>query len=322
MDQKLEMDQKSNMTILNKHFNIKAEVKDFNRDIKEKSTAVKEKKSPEIKFRAWTWTWNVPEFSKELEETLTAINYTYIVYGRETAPTTGQKHYQGYFYLKNPRTLSSMVKEFKGAHFEPSKGTAAQNDKYCKKGEDWVVLGTIPNQGRRTDLDTVKADLLEGKITADEAIIETSVDAAQKYGRVFDRYEGIYLKQKTRTEPPTVLWFYGKTGTGKSREAARIGDGKAYEWAFNDRDWQDNYKHQSVTILDDFRGQMPYNNLLRLLDRYGYDMSRRGVCPLKMTSETIIITSSLRPEECYKSLMHNDGIAQLLRRITEIREFV
>lgn len=71
---------------------------------------------------------------------------------------------------------------------------------------------------------------------------------------------------------PKVYWFYGKAGTGKTREAERIGV-EEYDnsvWRSGDQlKWFDGYANHRLAIFDDFRKEKcTFSYLLRLLDRY------------------------------------------------------
>lgn len=90
------------------------------------------------KFRNWTFT----DFSLSTDyvECLSP-NITYLIYGKETCPTTGRKHHQGYFELKTQMSLNAIKKKLKNdtIHLEVARGTAEQNIKYCEKEGDVFV---------------------------------------------------------------------------------------------------------------------------------------------------------------------------------------
>ena len=68
----------------------------------------------------------------------------YFVVGHENAPETGQYHLQGYIYHKNAVAFEAVRRRYPGWHFEACKGSALQNMKYCKKGNDFVEFGEAP----------------------------------------------------------------------------------------------------------------------------------------------------------------------------------
>ena len=64
--------------------------------------------------------------------------------GRETAPTTGTLHLQGFVYFKNPRSETAVRKLLTGCHVEPQRGTNAQAAIYAKKEGDFEEWGEAP----------------------------------------------------------------------------------------------------------------------------------------------------------------------------------
>lgn len=141
-----------------------------------------------------------------------------------------------------------------------------------------------------------------------------------RFGRTLERASDIILSRTVRDFQPDVYWLWGATGVGKTREAIRIATGDVYWFNLNDKGWQDGYTGQYGCIIDDFRGSIAYDELLRMLDRYPYSLSRRGRMPVPFLSRVIVITSSMRPEMVYKKRAAEDGIEQLLRRLTEVTE--
>jgi len=122
--------------------------------------------------RRWCFTLNNPE--RVLDDMWVLLmpylwpSCTYCVYqleeGEEQTP-----HFQGYCEFDNAKTLGAMKKleGLERAHFRASDGTAEQNLAYCTKEEGrldgpWVFGAPKPGQGKRTDLEMVKADIDAG----------------------------------------------------------------------------------------------------------------------------------------------------------------
>lgn len=91
-----------------------------------------------------------------------------------------------------------------------------------------------------------------------------------------------------------------------------------YNWPLEDREWHDNYRCNRVVIIDDFRGSLPFNTLLRYLDRYPVSLPVRGRAPRPFMATHIYITSHMHPRDVYSSEKIQEAIEQLLRRISEI----
>lgn len=85
---------------------------------------------------------------------------SYVIYGREIAPTTQSTHLQGYLELPKKLTLrrvKAMFLEMKEKpHLEIAKGSQKQNQDYCSKDGDWEEYGTPMQQGKRTDIESLQ----------------------------------------------------------------------------------------------------------------------------------------------------------------------
>lgn len=83
--------------------------------------------------------FNYEEIEFEANRQLQTICSKYL-YGRETCPTTGNTHLQGFIHLKKPMRLTEL-KIIGKPHFEPCKGSEEQNTKYCSKEGDVMKWG-------------------------------------------------------------------------------------------------------------------------------------------------------------------------------------
>ena len=111
-----------------------------------------------------------------------------------------------------------------------------------------------------------------------------------------------------------AVWIYGATGVGKSHHAFEGYDPAThYIWS-HDKGWWDGYNGHPIVIMNDYRGEIAYNNLLKLIDRWPEKVSRRGREPTQFLAKKVIITSSLSPSDVYKNRMEEDKLEQLLRR--------
>lgn len=267
--------------------------------------------------RSYCFTINNPTGSKEeWLEFFKTQKAKYIVLGDEVAPTTGTPHIQGYVDFVNPRTWGGVIKLLKGlAHVEPRKGTFQQAADYCKEDNKFVEWGTPPRQGARGDIENVKECVLEG-MTMNEMINEDFINNNQqlRFAEGLMKYKE---KRRDPANPPLILWFWGPTGTGKTRTAMELYpdawlSGRNLKW------WPgyDGHKH---VIIDDFRGDFcTFHELLRITDRYPFSVECKGGSR-ELLAEVIIITCPQRPEEVY--IKSDEEILQLTRRISEIRDF-
>lgn len=117
--------------------------------------------------RAFCFTINhyEPAWREEIKCLFEAMNVTYFIMGYEVGEK-GTPHIQGYVYFKSPRAMTSVIKmlaKYNNARIAIAGGTAAENQVYCSKAEDFIEMGEIPQQGSRTDLDTIRERILGGE---------------------------------------------------------------------------------------------------------------------------------------------------------------
>lgn len=256
---------------------------------------------------------------KEEEPTFDIAKMQYLAYGKEIAPTTGKHHWQGFVYWHHPKTISASAKILKNAHVEHCRGSIDANEKYCSKENEYTTHGEKPTQGKRTDLDTIKNKLINGEITINEILLNEPM-TYHLYGRTLEKIVDADTENKIRTWMTKGIWYYGKTGCGKSHKAnENYSRDTHYIWNSEDKNWWDNYKGQETVILDDFRGELKYGTLLKLVDRYDFSVPRRGRAPYPFLAKTLIVTSPLKPDEVYYNMNIKDCINQLLRRFEVIK---
>lgn len=244
----------------------------------------------------------------------------YICWGEEVSPTTGRKHLQGFVQFAESVSLKTAKRRLEddGLHLEQRRGSVKSAIEYCEKDGVFHEFGERPKQGKRSDIESVRELIAEGK--GMRAIIDSGVS-----------YQGLRYGEKvlTYTEPPRdwvteVLWYWGKTGTGKSRAASaeateRYGVDQTW-WSAGGLKWFDGYDGHQAMIIDDFRSEMaklPF--MLRLLDRHGMRIEFKGGYR-QLRAKTIWITCPRPPQDCYEDA--GEDIDQLLRRVTTIKEFV
>lgn len=244
----------------------------------------------------------------------------YLCFGEEKCPTTDKMHLQGYIVYKAPISMAdAMAIDFDSrASLRVARGNTTQNIEYCSKDGIFQEWGERPADDAKK-LDELVNDLRNGSTTMERLLYENPM-AVFRYGRVLEQVAGDVNRRIRRTAKPTVYWLWGPTGVGKTTRAEQLCNEETYEWRFNDANWQDGYNGEKHVILDDFRGQLAYDELLRMLGHRPYFVPRRGKAPYPFLATLIVITSALKPEECYRRRNINDNIAQLIRRIDHLTE--
>lgn len=272
---------------------------------------------PMARPRAICFTLNNPS---ELEVTKVkdgiANNCKYGVFQPEQG-ANGTRHLQGYAVCDKPTTFKKW-KEIVGtrAHIEVARGTAQENKTYCTKEDTRIgepyEYGSIPEPGRRSDLAGAIAaarDVTQPMVSVFEADPETYL----KYYKGLHSIRAIsYGKRSWKTE---IFWYYGSTGTGKSRRANEEAP-DAY-WKQGGTKWWCGYDGHEDVIIDDYRRDLcTFSELLRLFDRYPLTVEFKGG-NIPFIAKRIFVTTPKSPSETWEG-RNDEEIEQLLRRIEHV----
>lgn len=251
----------------------------------------------------------------------------FIAYGRETCPTTGKPHDQAFCYFYNPRGTTKRVLKTIGDMFgpihcyvAPMRGSFAENEAYCSKEQSYTKVGDQPNQGERGDIKEIADAIMSGEKTSDEICVANPAFHHQ-YGRTLDRLEAIALRKKFRTEMTKGIWYYGPSEVGKSHQVFTQSYGEYgpfdpethYVKNVNE-EWWDGYVGQPIVIINEFRGQIRFSELLDLVDKWPKNVKIRNRASVPFLAKYVIITSFMSPKDVYKNISKDEGWTQLERR--------
>jgi len=230
---------------------------------------------------------------------------------------TGTPHIQGYTCWNNSMSLEAFKKKLGGRlHYElHTMGTAQENHNYCaglvpKKGNKlnptFEEHGELPQQGDRTDwrkaVEQVRSRQPVVDVIADQPHLLPNIRALERYATL--------TRQPPKDRDVRVLYIHGPAGCGKTRAIH-----EAYPDAFwkPEGQWWDGYEGQPVVVLDDYYGDLPYAQLLKVLDRYPLRLPvKGGFAPAEYT--TVLITSNAMLDEQYPGILGKKREA-LYRRI-------
>jgi len=268
------------------------------------------------KNAAKNWCFTINNYGDcdiEIVRAFFASHCGYCVFGLETGDN-GTPHLQGYFQLRDKLRLTGLKKCFHPtAHLEIANGTAAQASEYCKKTGEFVELGTLLSAGSRTDLKTVCS-----MVVAKRPISEIAAECPDVFVKYHRGLEALSFRlQSPRDFKTEVFWYWGPTGTGKSRLAAEQCPGAYYKMPSNK--WWDSYEGEDV-IIDDYRRDLcTFSELLRLFDRYPMLVESKGGSK-QFRSRRIFITTPKDPASTWDGRTEED-ISQLMRRIEHVQCF-
>lgn len=260
-----------------------------------------DQKKEEIQAERWVFTWN--NYPKDVTDEYLLkkfVNATFMIVGKEVGEK-GTPHLQGYVEFKSKKRGTTLYKAFPKVNFEIAKGTAEQNITYCGKQEVFIKYGEpkIKEQGKRNDINDAMGDIKKGM--SEIEIFEKHPAVAFKYLKGMDRYRSLCQKEARKGyNKKEVIVYWGGTRTGKTRavmeehpDAFIVSEGVTGFW------WT-GYDDEEVVLLDEFRGNIPLSQLLRILDGYAVQVSVHGGSKY-LNAKKIFITSNVDPELWYKN---------------------
>jgi hypothetical protein len=269
--------------------------------------------------RSKTWCFTLNNYTVEEEAAIAELEWElrYVCYGKEVGEG-GTAHLQGYLELKSRRprgVVKRSISWLARSHLEPRRGSQQQAIDYCAKDGDFHEFGDKQRPGRRTDLEHVRAAIDNGATMAE--ISSNHFAIYLQYGKGLQAYRNLHSSPRKWKSHVRVLW--GRTGTGKTRWVYHfLGDRALFKYPGTDTTsiWFDGYDGHEVVLFDDFRGDktMPFDLLLRLLDRYPMDVPIKGGF-VSWKPRKIWITSNTAPNDWYAST----ECAPLWRRIEYCR---
>lgn len=252
--------------------------------------------------RSFCFTINNPTLPLTIPQEKKDKHVRYVSWQLESGDQ-GTRHYQGFIQLKSPQRISllkSFGPDWARGHYEITKGTPDQAREYSRKEESRLEgpyeIGTYTSQGKRTDLQSVVDQANEGK-TLQEIAMDNPTTFV-RFHRGIERFLQVTRTEK-RTWKTQLYIFWGQAGTGKSRWAHSLDEEPYFLRRGNGNSvWFDGYTGQSVVVLDDFYGWIPYDLLLRLTDRYSLTVDVKGGS-VPFLAKYVVLTSNKPWTEWY-----------------------
>lgn len=255
-----------------------------------------------IRARQYLFTiYDQPKEWLEAWQTRGKDGWHYVVAQLERCPTTGRDHVQGYIQLDKAEDLKVVQKKYlrPNCHVEVPGGTPQQNKVYCTKDETKIGIrierGTMSEQGDRNDLVKMAEELKAGVPL--ELVADHNPAQFIRLERGLRAYATMVQRPLPRNKP-NVYYLWGRPGCGKSRIVASRFE-KAYFATDTKQGWFDGYTGEKTVVFDDFEGNFPLKEMLRLLDYGPLRLQVKGGW-VNIKADTFIFTSNTAPEFQYK----------------------
>lgn len=178
--------------------------------------------------RGWVFTLN--NYTDDDERLLRDVDCRYILFGRETAPTTGTPHLQGYVYWKSPKSRAATCTALGGRVWcDKAKGSVEDQACYCKKDGSWFEKGSPPKQGKRGDLASVADALRTGEVGIRE-VAETNPQLYCQYRNGLESIRRMGIQHRTG-RPLINVWNVPEdfAGLDKNNTFFYYGDWDGYQ---------------------------------------------------------------------------------------------
>lgn len=242
----------------------------------------------------WCFTvnnWTEEEYGQICSFTEDKVKY--LIIGKEVG-SGGTPHLQGFVNFKKKLRRDTLKKlpGFTRAHVEPAKGSDLENQRYCRKQGKYLEIGSPGLQGKSSALQEALKTLQENR--GDLAAVATAYpEVYVRHGRGLRDYvntSGLVPRRQNKTVVTVVI---GPPGVGKTKYVNDcIGDLTSY-WKPRGP-WWDGYQQQECVVLDDFYGWVPFDELLRVMDRYPLKVPVKGAY-CEFNSKKLFITSNKPP---------------------------
>lgn len=258
------------------------------------------------------------------------IECRYICYAPEVGDN-GTRHIQGYIMFAYQKRLPEVSKLLPRAHLEQRRGTHEQARLYIVgdyKGKplnaDFIERGIPPKQGKRNDLESFYEDIKAGKrghnLSVDHLATRLKYPRGEeKIIAEEDRHNA--MQQYKNGIVPEVHVRWGPPGSGKTRFVYEQHEPDAiYEPTMRKcgTHWWTGYQGEDVILLDEFNGQIPIRDFLRLIDRYPFSMETKGGHVWRLATK-IYICSNNAPEDWYPGeTLQFEKIARRLTSVTKV----
>lgn len=250
----------------------------------------------------------------------------------------GVHHCHMILEAKQAIRFSALQKLYPTIHAELTRGTKEEVFAYLNKtGKHeekahtivvpMVIHGEIraSRQGKRTDLEIIEQLLEEGQTP--EEIMSQSL-SFRRFSKLIKEH---YYQMRLRTSPRfkdsmEVVYHVGASRSGKSYQQIRLMDkygvGNVYVWSDYQNGGLDNYMGEKILFMEEFKGELSYQEFLRVTDSYVQQFHARFT-NIYALWERVHISSIFPPRELYKlmvsdSLRATDTMEQMMLRISKV----
>ncbi len=244
--------------------------------------------TPHPRHRRWVFTSYLERIHFETLPGPSKDKISWLIAASEVCPDSRRSHVQGAIVLSNPISMKSLKKLLcdPALHLEVMKGTPQESEEYCSKEDQAPYsFGNIPEQGKRSDILALKESLESGK--TDQELWSEHFPVMIKHDQAVKRYRLVMTAPRDPACAPQIFIHTGPSGCGKTRA---MPTGPDIFW-HSCSQWWDGYCGQSTVVFDEFYGQLPHKQMLRILDRHAMTVETKGGT-VQLTATKFYFTSN------------------------------
>lgn len=243
-------------------------------------------------------------------ELVDGIRCRYMIYGKEVS-STGTPHLQGTVCFHQTKSFRQVIEMLPGCHISLVRNLPASIE-YCKKEGNFVERGVRPYTPReKGEKEKIKwEEIFRHAEDGDFDLIPESIRIRYRWNLKGVRDDYIAAQGLQSDDVLIHEWYWGETGTGKTKKAYDENPG-AYRKTGNK--WWDHYQGEEVVIIDDFDKRAGEKLLWHLKiwgDHYPFMAEYKGGSRL-IRPKKIIITSNWHPSSIWSS---DEDLLPIMRR--------
>lgn len=260
-------------------------------------------RSDHVKLRNWIITINNPGAEDRGPDIQFPDWVSYATWQEEQGEEKGVHHTHIYVECARAVSFTSVKERFPRANIQGRKGTQKQAIDYVTKPATRTAgpweFGQKKQQGQRTDLDELKADIIEGKRLPQ--IASDHFSNYIRYHRGIERSISLLRGGVVRPEFKIKI-YWGPTGCGKTHRAWREFP-NSIDIPDNAGGWMGDYADHESIIFDEFaqeggRALFPKHLMLKLCSDQPCQQWIKG-SQTWITANTVVFTSNYDPREWY-----------------------
>lgn len=273
-------------------------------------------KTKDTAGRSWLLTLPEDEYPKEeVENRLSAYAFIGQLERGEQGGSEGYRHWQLYIENESQIRFSTLCRKFPKGHFEPRKGTKWQAYRYVTKRDtsEGVRVQSdgfeIPDQdttGKSLSPDTIRQKIIEEDVSyRDLLLTERLAPQHVNFARELEQ-QVLAEKWGNTTRDLRVDYIYGPPGCGKTSGFYKEhGYENVYSVSTYSHPW-DAYNGEDTILMDEFAGQMEFEFLLKLLDRFPLRLPARYADRWAAFTHVVML-SNIPLEDCYAYQLEHRG---------------